>query len=204
LEFNFLLYLPEDYTEQDSVDFPLLMFLHGGGESGDDIEMIKTHGPPRMIKEGKNFPFILLAPQNPYERKFWNAHALISLLDSIIVSYKVDTNRIYLSGMSRGGLGTWSTAMQYPNKFAAIAPICGASLTPYARWIKHLPIWIFHGALDNTIPVKESIRIADYLNELGANVKLTIYNDVEHNSWDNAYSDPELYEWLLSHSKKNN
>ena len=200
---QYLLYLPNMYNKNSEEKFPLLIFLHGGGESGEDIEKVKTHGPPKLIEEGKDFPFLVLSPQNRYEKKFWNGQTVISLLDTIVKSYRVDEDRIYLTGMSRGGYGAWSIAMQYPKRFAALVPICGASPLPYARWIKDIPIWVFHGELDDTIPVEESIGITDYLIELGADVQLTTYPNIGHNSWDTTYSNPELYQWMLSKSKKN-
>lgn len=197
---HYLLYLPEEYTTDVEEKFPLLLFLHGGGESGNDIEKVKTHGPPKLIEEGKEFPFLVLSPQNIYHKKFWDEQAVIALLDTILSRYNVDSNRVYLTGMSRGGYGAWTIAMQYPERFAALAPICGATPLPYARWIKDIPIWVFHGAQDETIPVEESIEIVNYLLELGADVKLTTYPNLGHNSWDTTYANPELYQWMLSKS----
>lgn len=198
---QYLIYLPENYETSVNTKFPLILFLHGGGESGNDIEKVKIHGIPKLIEEGETFPFIILSPQNPDKKRFWNSSVIISLVDSIISEYNIDTNRIYATGMSRGGLGVWNLAMEYPNKFAAIAPVCGANILPYAPWLKELPIWIFHGELDKTIPIEESQGIYKYLVELGADVKLTTYANVEHNAWDSTYKNPELYRWFLKQVK---
>lgn len=113
LEMQYLLYLPEGYESETESEFPLLLFLHGGGESGDNIEMVKTHGPPSLIEEGKSFPFLVLTPQNPHPRKFWNETALIALLDKIQQDYRVDPKWVWVAGMSRGGYGAWRMAIQY-------------------------------------------------------------------------------------------
>lgn len=198
---DYLIYLPENYDTSLNTKYPLILFLHGGGESGNDIEKVKIHGIPKLIEEGQKFPFVILSPLNPNKKKFWNNAILISLIDSITSKYSIDTNRIYATGMSRGGLGVWNLAMEFPDKFAAIAPVCGATILPYAPWLKNLPIWIFHGQLDKTIPIDESIGIYEYLLKLGADVKLTTFKDVEHNAWDSTYSNPELYKWFLSRKK---
>lgn len=193
---NYLLYLPEDYDNTDK-QFPLLLFLHGGGESGRDTAKLGIHGPPKLIREGKKFPFIVLAPQNPYVRKHWDIQAVIELLEMVIQSHKVDSSRIYLTGLSRGGHGAWSLIMNYPDYFAAVAPICGAAPTAYHMWIPDIPVWIFHGQDDPVIALEESLDMYTRLKEAGKNVKLTIYPDTGHDAWTRTYENPELYEWLL-------
>lgn len=199
---NYLLYLPQDYDKKNEEAYPLILFLHGGGEAGDDVEMVKRHGPPKLISEGKEFPFIILSPQNAYKDKLWDDFAIKSLLDKIVHKYNVDTSRIYLTGLSRGGYGVWRMAIQYPTTFAAIAPVCGAAPSAYAGWIRELPIWVFHGAKDKVIPVSESEDMVIALKKLGADVKFTIYPNAGHDSWTQSYENPALYEWFLSHKRK--
>ncbi len=194
---DYLLYLPKDYEQNAGETFPLLLFLHGGGEGGDNIEKVKTHGPPKLVAQGQDFPFLILSPQNPETRKFWDSRMLIELLDEIVKEYRIDTSRIYLTGMSRGGYGTWTLAMQYPERFAALAPVCGAAPASYAVWVPDVPIWVFHGVNDPLIDVSESVNIVKKLKELKKDVKLTIYEETGHNAWEQAYADPQLYEWLM-------
>lgn len=200
IETNYFLYLPENYNSNDD-PLPLLLFLHGGGESGSDAALLTKHGPPKMIADGKEFPFIVLAPQNPFLKKFWKPGMVITLLDRIIADYNVDVNRIYLTGLSRGALGAWMLLMNYPEYFAAAAPICGAAPTAYHMWVPDIPIWIFHGEDDETIPLEESIDIYQKLKATGKNVKLTTYPGTGHDSWTITYENDELYEWFLKHSK---
>lgn len=201
---QYLINFPEDYGETDE-KYPIVLFLHGGGESGRDLEKVKYNGLPKHIAAGKTYPFITLAPQNKYVRGFWDLTALSHLLDDIEARYLVDTDRIYLTGLSRGGLGAWMLAMNNPGRFAALAPVCGAVPASYDIWIpENLPIWVFHGADDGLIHPSESIRMIENLREKKMNPKpkLTIYEGVGHNAWEPAYADPALYEWLLAQRRQ--
>ncbi|TXF84705.1 prolyl oligopeptidase family serine peptidase [Neolewinella aurantiaca] len=194
---HFLVNYPEGY-EEGKKDWPLVLFLHGGGESGNDLEKVKVHGPTKHIAAGKQFPFVTLAPQNKYVRGFWDIAALGHLLDDFVAKHRIDEDRIYLTGLSRGGLGAWMLAMQNPGRFAALVPVCGAVPASYDIWIpEDLPVWIHHGAEDVLIHPSESIRMAENLRAKGMKPKLTIYEGIGHNAWDPAYADPELYKWLL-------
>lgn len=202
-EFQYYLYFPENYDTNKDEKFPLLLFLHGGGESGGDLEEIKTNGPPKLIAEGNEFPFLILAPQNPHEKKWWNTHALIELLDEVAVNNRVDKNRIYLTGLSRGGGAAWELAVQYPKKFAALAVVCGMSPLPYAGWLdKEMPIWVFHGTEDQSIPFSESEEMVKKLQAMGYDVKFTAYDGVGHNSWEKAYTTEALYDWFIEQKRK--
>ncbi len=202
-EFQYYLYFPENYDTNKDEKFPLLLFLHGGGESGGDLEEIKTNGPPKLIAEGNEFPFLILAPQNPHEKKWWNTHALIELLDEVVANNRVDKNRIYLTGLSRGGGAAWELAVQYPKKFAALAVVCGMSPLPYAGWLdKEMPIWVFHGTEDQSIPFSESEEMVKKLQAMGYDVKFTAYDGVGHNSWEKAYTTEALYDWFIEQKRK--
>ena len=200
---SYYLYYPKDYKSEKNKKFPLLLFLHGGGESGDSLSTIKSNGPPKLIVQGKQFPFLILAPQNPYKKKWWNTRAVAQLLDTIVENNKVDKNRVYLTGLSRGGSAAWEMAVQYPDKFAAMAVVCGMTPLPYANWIdKDLPIWVFHGDQDKSIPISESVNMVDKLKAMGYDVKFTIYEGVGHNSWENTYTNEELYSWFVKQRKR--
>lgn len=208
VQVRFLLYLPPEYGTENK-KWPLVLFLHGAGERGNDLKLVTKHGPPKLIVEGKNFPFILVAPQCPTGR-MWQPHELLALLDKIQQEYAIDTNRIYVTGLSMGGYGTWALAVTAPERLAAIAPICGGGI-PAAIYLaneerlnqlRRLPIWAFHGAKDPLVPVQESERMIEAFKRIGnVNVKLTIYPDAEHDAWTRTYENPEFYEWLLSNKR---
>jgi predicted peptidase len=200
---RYYLYYPEEYESEKDKDFGLLLFLHGGGESGDSLATLKSNGPPKLIAEGKQFPFLILAPQNPYKKKWWNTRAVMQLLDTVIENNRVDRKRIYLTGLSRGGAAAWELAVQYPEKFAAMAVVCGMTPIPYASWInRSMPIWVFHGTEDKSVPYSESEEMVKKLKAMGYNVKFTSYEGVGHNSWVKAYTTEGLYEWFTGHEKK--
>lgn len=201
---EYYLYYPEEYAASEDEDFGLLLFLHGGGESGRDIKEIKTSGPPRLLAEGKQFPFLILAPQNPHEKKWWNTEAVMQLLDSVTQNNRVDKRRIYLTGLSRGGSAVWELATQYPDKFAAMAVVCGMAPLPYAHWIdENMPIWVFHGEKDEVIDVEESDRMVEKLQNMGYNVRYTRYKDAGHNVWGKAYTTDSLYTWMAKQKRIN-
>lgn len=194
---KYYLYYPEGYDSDEDEQFGLLLFLHGGGESGGDLDELKESGPPKLLVEGKQFPFLVLAPQNPHKRKWWNTEAVVQLLDSIVETNRVDTDRIYLTGLSRGGSAAWELTTQYPDKFAALAVVCGMAPMPYAHWInKKMPIWVFHGDQDEVISVEESDKMVAKLKQMKYDVKYTRYEGVGHNSWSRAYTNDSLYTWF--------
>ncbi len=199
---KYLLYVPEQY-ELNKKKWPLLFFLHGAGERGDDLEKVKVHGPPKLVEKGESFPFIIVSPQCS-ENSYWpqEVDVLEKLLDDIITKLSVDESRIYLTGLSMGGYGTWNWAIHYPERFAAIAPICGGGDDRRAEKIKHIPTWVFHGAKDETVPLEQSQKMVAALEKVNGNVKFTVYPDAEHDSWTETYNNPEFYDWILSHKKK--
>ena len=198
VQMDYLLYLPKDYDAKES--WPLLLFLHGAGERGDDLELVKKHGPPKLISEGKAFPFLVVSPQCPKDR-WWEPMELVALLDEIARKYNVDQDRIYLTGLSMGGFGTWRLAAFAPDRFAAIAPICGGGETYWAKQIAPLPVWAFHGAKDAGVPLERSEEMVVALKKQGGNPKLTVYPNAEHDSWTETYNNPEFYEWLLEQKR---
>lgn len=202
MEYQYLLYLPDGYDADTAGGYPLLLFLHGGGECGTDIEKVKTLGPPALVQKGKHFPFIILSPQNPYPFKFWDVHALAFLLDSIVKEHRVDEDRIYLAGYSRGAYGAWSLAVQFPERFAALIAISGEAPDQYAAWLGDMPIWVFHGEDDQSISVRSSDDMVAALKQKGNPVHYTRYPATGHDAWTKAFTDPELYEWMLSQTRE--
>lgn len=208
-ELKYLLYLPPDYSKSSDKKWPLMMFLHGAGERGNDVQRVTVHGPMSLVKQGTNFPFIIVAPLCP-AGEIWQNEPLLKLLDRVTESYAVDTNRVYLTGISMGGYGTWKLGLENAGRFAAIAPICGGGNmieVILGTWdkgapLKTLPIWAFHGAKDDVVPLDESERMVKQLKKFGVkDVTLTVYPEAKHDSWKLTYANPKFYEWLLKQSR---
>ena len=206
---KYLLFLPAGYEAKARRRWPLLLFLHGSGERGADLRLVMKHGPPRLAAHRPEFPFIVVSPQCPAHRT-WDTASLLALLDHVTKKLRVDRRRVYLTGISMGGYGVWNLAVAEPQRFAAVAPICGGGdvlpvfLAPPAKEkaLRSLPVWAFHGARDELVPVSESERMVGALRRLGAtDVRLTVYPDAGHDSWTETYDNPKLYEWLLSRSR---
>ena len=197
-QYDHVVYTPDDYAADPSKRWPVLLFLHGSGD-GETREALHKWGPPHQIAQGRKFPFILVAPRSPPgPTQWWYAPQLGELLDDIEKNYRVDKDRIYVTGLSMGGYGTWRLASEFPHRFAAIAPICGGWDETEAPRLAHLPVWAFHGDQDKSVPVEYTLTMIDALKKAGANPRLTIYPGVGHNCWEPAYSGQELYDWLLA------
>ncbi len=200
---KYLLYLPDQYRASKA-KWPLMLFLHGAGERGDDLSKVAVHGPPKLVStEGRAFPFVLVSPLCP-ANDWWSGAlqiaALGKLLDDVVSRYRIDRTRIYVTGLSMGGYGTWSLAQQFPKRFAAIVPICGGGDPAKAASIAQVPTWVFHGAQDKVVPLKRSQEMVRALKRAGGKPKFTVYPEAGHDSWSAAYSNPALYEWLLKQS----
>jgi predicted peptidase len=200
---NYLLWLPSEYSTNKSKTFPLLIFLHGSGERGDNLDLVKMHGPPSFVESNPDFPFITVSPQCvESSRWMWKVEDLQLMLEQILLKYRINTDRIYLTGLSMGGFGTWAWACSQPDQFAAIAPVCGGGLSHYAYELKNTPVWAFHGDADEVVPVQNSIEMVEAVNRAGGSARITIYPGIGHDSWTKAYKEDELYKWLLSQTKK--
>ncbi|MGG4397606.1 prolyl oligopeptidase family serine peptidase [Paenibacillus thiaminolyticus] len=197
---QYLLHLPAHYDASSDKKWPVLLFLHGAGERGNDLEKVKVHGPPKLA-EHADLPFIIIAPQCP-EHSHWQVEmdAVIALLDEVTAAYRADPDRIYVTGLSMGGFGTWSLGIAYPERFAALVPICGGHNPQQVSLLKQVPVWVFHGAKDTVVPLSQSEAMVEALREAGGDVKLTVYPEAGHDSWTEAYNSDGLYEWLLQHS----
>jgi len=200
IELKYLVYLPKDYPVSEDTKWPLILFLHGAGGRGDNLDSLKKHGPPKLVEEGKDFRFILVYPQCPLGQ-WWSSELLNQLLDEVIGKYRIDQERIYITGLSMGGFGTWDLASKYPDRFAAIAPICGGSHPELAWNIRHIPAWVFHGAKDEVVSVGLSEVMVKAMKKYNPEVKFTVYPEAYHDSWTETYNNPELYEWFLQHKK---
>jgi len=237
--YDYLLSLPTGYDAGADRLWPVILFLHGAGERGSDPWLVTKHGPPKLIRgevpaaapaPGVPPPpaesaeararreqaaarlkadFVVVSPQCPASG-WWDDDAVLALLDEIAAKYKIDPRRVYLTGLSMGGYGTWSVGVKYPERFAAIVPICGSGQYLDAYHSAHekkaafvsLGVWAFHGAKDPTVPVAESEKMVATLKQFGVtDVQLTIYPEAMHDSWTETYANPELYSWLLRHQR---
>ena len=158
-----------------------MIFLHGAGERGNDVGVVRMHGPPKLAAAGKAFPCIILSPQCPFNES-WKSNELEELLEYIIQEEHIDQKRIYLTGLSMGGYGTWSWSTDYPENFAALIPICGGGNPNKVESIQDIPVWVFHGAKDSVVPLEQSEEMVEALNALGANPKFSICPEAGHDS----------------------
>lgn len=197
---QYWLYLPPGYADSQE-KWPLIIFLHGSGERGDNLDAVKKHGPPRLTAEGKDYPFVIISPQCPSNQR-WNATHLDQLLSSSLKNLNLDPHRVYLTGLSMGGSGTWSWAAQHPQRFAAIAPICGGGDPTQAEKLKDIPTWVFHGARDTAVPLSRSQQMIDAMKAAGGRPEFTIYPEAGHDSWTETYNNPKLYEWFLEQRRQ--
>ncbi|AXG73371.1 phospholipase [Flavobacterium arcticum] len=198
-QLNYLLYSPES-TKQLK---PLIIFLHGSGEKGNDLERVKVHGPFKYLKTHKLDAYVL-APQCPQE-EYWDQEVLYRLIQKVIKENKIDPNRIYLTGLSMGAWGAWNLAFSHPDMFAALVPIAGfVDRVPMIEncKIKDIPTRIFHGLVDDVVDVNYSINIYKKLKTCSTDIELTIFDDANHDSWTRVYDDPTIYEWMLQQKKQ--
>lgn len=209
LEADYLLFLPASYGAKADQRWPLMLFLHGSGERGSNVWQVARHGPPKEVAAHPEFPFIVVSPQCP-KGQTWSEEVVMALLEDVTQHYRVDTRRLYLTGLSMGGFAAWKLGLKYPEKFAAIVPICGggdaAALLPAggekAAALRTLGIWAFHGAKDPTVPVSQSKNLVDALQKFGVeDLQLTIYPEARHDCWTQTYKNPELFVWLLKHER---
>lgn len=213
------LYLPREYDDSED-KYPLLLFLHGSGERGNDLDRVLNYGLPKRFAKGEHYPFIMIAPQCPNDsdpknrepdtepKEFWATPDTIDRAKNII-DYeierlgRVDEDRVYVTGLSMGGYGTYHIVGRHPEVFAAAAPICGAGdgWLDYEA-VAHVPFWAFHGEKDRVVKLADQQKTVDALKAAGASVRFTIYPNVGHRSWDRTYANPELFEWLLAQKRE--
>jgi predicted peptidase len=204
---HYLLFTPREYSDVDK-RWPLLLFLHGLGECGNnELDRVKIHGPPKLVESRPDFPFVVVSPQCPPQPRgmedvptAWKADQLIQLVDHVVMNSRIDSTRVYVTGLSMGGYGTWRLAAAHPDRFAAVVPICGGGQPQtMAAPLRRVPIWAFHGARDAVVPLSESQAMVDAVCRAGGCVRFTVYPEVEHDSWTRTYDNEDVYDWLLSH-----
>ena len=199
---DYLLYLPEDYDPGKTA--PFILFLHGRGESYGPLSLVKKWGPPRLVEESRKMPYIIASPQCPPSPDRWSdlrqQVKLVLLIRHLEKTLAIDKSRMYLTGLSMGGYGSWTMATHWPEKFAAVAPICGKGNPDEAEKLKEVPIWAWHGNKDEAVPLKHSRDMITAIRKAGGRrARLTVLEEIGHNSWSAAYASPELYSWFDKH-----
>lgn len=201
---QYLQYLPEGYGESDTARFPLVIFLHGAGERGADLNLLKKHGPPKVAMNDHGFPFILAAPQCPKEEsdRWWNPDEVIALTRHLTKTLQVDPRRVHITGISMGGFGTWACITKEPELYASAVPICGGGDPAKAPILKNIPIWAFHGEKDDVIPVLRTKEMEEAILKSGGNkIRSTYFPEEAHESWNPAYANPALFAWMMLQSR---
>lgn len=201
--FHYVLYTPPEFD--GSTPMPLVIFMHGwgekGNEDGSELDRLFIHGYLKYAGE-RDYPFMIAAPQCPSGKIWWAfTESLNAWLDHLTACFSVDPRRVALTGLSMGGYASWLWAECFPERFRAIAPICGGGVPVGAQALCGMPVWAFHGDSDTTVPPQESLKMVSKLNSNGGNAKLTLYPGCGHNSWEQAYQDEALIEWLAEHTK---
>jgi len=218
---EYFLFLPEGYEDDPERQWPLLLFLHGMGERGNDVDKVLVHGPIKeALLDDRDLPFVILGPQCPKEDSLpegmaalqaidegkaltWDhcADEVMALVDTTISECRIDLARVYLTGLSMGGFGSWLLAAQHAGRWAAVGPICGGGEPAEAPKIGKTPVWTFHGGQDKTVPPERTKEMVEALRAAGGNVKYTHYPDLAHNSWDRVYEGDDFYDWLLKNEQ---
>lgn len=207
IRYDYLTYLPKDYDADLTTKWPTIIFLHGGSSRGSDVNRVKANGIPDRIERGKELPFIVIAPQCPIDKRWETDDWFDILYGEITTRYRIDTNRIYLTGLSLGGSGTWYLAMKHPSTFAAIAPISGKTshiqfISDSACKLAGIPIWIFHGKADEIVDVQETYQIAKRLDQCNVSYSLSLFDGHKHwqTPWE-VYGEDKIYSWFLECQK---
>lgn len=212
--------LPEKYTNEPNKTWPVIVFLHGRGEWGDDLNLATKRGLAQYINEGNKLPAIVIVPQSP-QNQYWHPLFINAVMEEAAKTYRFDNKRLYLTGLSMGGIGGWSMVSAFPNRFAAFAPTAGSlmndiaaesmgidptpaeQLLPSLTRINHLPTWIFHGDRDSLVPTELGIRSKTLLEQAGGHAKITLYPMTDHDAWSPTYfENPEFYPWLFAQSNE--
>ena|SRR5919199_1928731 len=199
--YDYLLFLPKDYAKQTAT-YPLVIYLHGGSQKGNDLNKLKLYGLPHLVDQGTDYPFIIASPQCP-DNKYWSTENWFeNLYRDLRAKYRVDTNRVYVTGISMGGFGAWQVAMDYPNTFAAVIPLCGGcnDSTQICR-ISHVPVWTFHGTADDQIPISETERLINRLEKCNGKAKFTRLNGEGH-SIQYLYGNKVIFDWMLQQKRQ--
>jgi hypothetical protein len=199
--YPYLAYLPDGYNKSNAKTWPLIIYLHGSSCKGNNLDRLKKYGPPFYLERGMNVDAIVISPQCPSNKNWTVGTWFESFYKELKDKYNIDPSRVYLTGMSLGGFGTWDIASRYPEYFAAIMPLCGGGQTRMVETLKDIPTWVFHGEIDKKVNLKRSEQMVDALKEIGSNPKFSVLKGEGHGI-QKVYSDQSIYKWLLSQHKQ--
>lgn len=199
---HYWLSLPPDSEKKPDGGWPVMFFMHGAGERGANLDVVKKHGPPKLVgKTNELNKFIIVSPQWPDPKSWWDTAALKGLIDNTLTTQPVDKDRVILTGLSMGGFATWSLLAAYPDLAAAAVPVCGGGDPSKAASYKDVPIHCYHGAKDNVVAQKKSDDMIEALKKAGGKPEYTIFPDAAHDSWTAAYGDAKLFQWMLEQKR---
>ena len=199
--YPYLVYLPEGYDQTSRKEWPVIIYLHGSSCKGNNLDRLKKYGPPFYLDRGMQVDAIVISPQCPSNRNWTTGNWFESFYNEMKDNYHIDASRVYLTGMSLGGFGTWDLASRYPDYIAAIMPLCGGGRPDMAESMKDLPTWVFHGDKDRLVNVKRSEQMVSAMQEQGGRPKFSVLKGQGHDIH-KVYSDQGVYEWLLSQHKE--
>jgi predicted esterase len=208
---DFLFYIPADYGKEPQQKWPLILYLHGAGDQGDNLDYLLTGGLPQMLEKRSDFPSIVVSPKAQGEYEFWSKEPMIdslfALLEEVQAIYSIDPKRIYVTGASVGGNGTWTIGLRDPQRFAALVPVMGYYGYPFSVPenicdLKDVPVWAFHGSKDELVPLSAEEGLINALKKCGGNAQLTVFQDAGHDVSYQAYSSPDLFKWMFSQSRR--
>jgi predicted peptidase len=183
----------------------VLLYLHSYDARSQDLQKLKLEGLPFLLRSGTKLPFVVVAPLCPPDEWWdsrWSVENVKTLIDEILEAYRVDSSRVYLTGRSMGGAGSWRLASEHAARFAAIVPLCGRTQLKYVPSLRNTPVWAFHGEKDTIVPPSESQKMIEALQKSGGEAKLSIFLEMGHEIWHLVYNDSNLYDWLLKYSTK--
>ena len=202
VQWRYLLYLPPEYADDRDRSWPLLIWLHGRSLRGNDLSLLRKYGPPSFFGRRKDFPFVAVFPQLP--EGSWPSESLDRFLTEMLDKYRVDEDRVILSGTSLGAMGAWTFAADYPQHFAAVVPVAAHGPEHAARKLIHVPVWAFHGDADEIVPIGPHRELIESLNANGGKARLTVVPGATHGSViAPTYARDDLYEWMLSQKRIN-
>lgn len=201
---KYILTTPSNYDKSEKL--PLMVFLHGAGERGEDLNALKRYCIPKLFTQNQDYDglrVITLSPLCPQERTWYDYKwEVISLIDEIASEYNVERDQISLSGISMGGFGAWEIALQAPDMFSAIAPICGGGMNWRGWYVRNIPIRVYHGRRDDIVPISQSEAMVNSVRLQGGNVEFTVFDDLGHCCWDRAFEETDLIKWLANSKKQ--